>query len=143
MDIRTTLIHATLPLALVALGAVASGELRAQAAASPPTATPLPAPAAPAAKREVTDATCGEYLDLVEEVAAESKNTAADAPHDAQDDLVSVMLWLHGYLSGKLGIDGEKRPLTREWLSENVGVLAKACAVDESRRVVDVVDGLQ
>jgi hypothetical protein len=107
------------------------------AASEEPTSKAAPAP------REVTDATCGEYLDLVEQVTVESKDTSPSASHDAQDDLVSVMLWLHGYLSGREGIDGTLRPLTQEWLAQSVGVLAKACAVDESRRVVDVVAELE
>jgi hypothetical protein len=125
-----------LSLSACLLAAAAAG----QAAASD--GTPAAAPAAPAAAapaRELTDATCGDYLDLVEQVSAESKDTSATASSDAQDDLVSVMLWLHGYLSGREGIDGKLRPLTQDWLAQSVGVLANACAVDETRRVVDVV----
>jgi hypothetical protein len=111
---------------------------RPTAAAEPAAAASTAAPA-----RELTDATCAQYLDLVEQVKLESQAADATAPQDAQDDLVSVMLWLHGYLSGRNGIDNQARPLTRDWLASNVGVLARACAVDEKRRVIDVVAGIQ
>jgi hypothetical protein len=124
-------------LALSAAGC-SSGTTRASAAAEPAAAASAAAPA-----RELTDATCAEYLDLVEQVRLESQATEAGAAQDAQDDLVAVMMWLHGYLSGRNGIDNQARPLTRDWLASNVGVLARACAVDEERRVVDVVVGIQ
>lgn len=112
-------------------------------AAAPAAAAPTPPAVATAPVRELTDSTCAEYLDLVAQVKSESEATGPNAGHEAQDDLVSVMLWLHGYLSGRNGIDGQARPLSREWLASNVGVLARACAVDETRRVVDVVAAFQ
>jgi hypothetical protein len=127
-------------LALSAAGC-SSGTTRPSAAAEPAAAASTAAPA-----RELTDTTCAEYLDLVEQVKLESQASGAakaqDA-QDAQDALVETMLWLHGYLSGRNGIDNQARPLTRDWLASSVGVLARACAVDENRRVVDVVAGIQ
>jgi hypothetical protein len=112
-------------------------------ASRPPAATTSPVVTTAAPVRELTDSTCADYLDLVAQVKREQEEPGLPLHHDAQDDLVSVMLWLHGYLSGRNGIDGQARPLTREWLASNVGVLAEACAVDEGRRVVDVVSGIR
>jgi hypothetical protein len=125
---------------LCALSAVgcAGTTTRSSTAADPAPATEGAAPA-----RELTDATCAEYLDLVERVKLQSEAKGAAKSQDALDDLVDVQLWLHGYLSGRKGIDNQARPLTRDWLASSVGVLARACAVDESRRVVDVVAGIE
>lgn len=140
MNNRKNVIFEVSLLCLLAVSAAGCSSVTARpsAAAEPAASTSATAPA-----RELTDATCAEYLDLVEQVKLESQATDAAAAHDAQDDLVSVMLWLHGYLSGRNGIDNQARPLTREWLANGVGVLARACAVDEKRRVADVVAGIK
>jgi hypothetical protein len=140
MNKRMNVVLKAIPVCLLLLVAAgcSSGATRPTAAAEPAASAGAAAPA-----RELTDATCAQYLDLVEQVKLESEAADVTAPQDAQDDLVSVMLWLHGYLSGRNGIDNQARPLTRDWLASNVGVLARACAVDEKRRVVDVVAGIQ
>ncbi len=90
--------------------------------------------------RELTDSTCGEYLDLLERVKQEQKQPVEK--QQSQDDLVGVMLWLHGYISGRIGIDNTARPLNKEWISSHVIKLADVCAKDESKRVVDIAAGV-
>jgi hypothetical protein len=85
---------------------------------------------------ELTDSTCAEYLDLLERVKQEQNAPLEN--QKSQDDLVSVMLWLHGYISGRNGVDNISRPLNKEWISANVIKLADVCAVDESKRIIDI-----
>lgn len=104
---------------------------------------PEPSSASPqntAMARELTDSTCGEYLDLLERVKQEQKQPIE--MQKSQDDLVGVMLWLHGYISGRIGIDNTARPLNKEWISTHVIKLADVCAKDESKRIIDIAAGV-
>lgn len=78
MDIVMKSILKALPAALFALSVAGcgTGATRPSAVAEPP-----PAASAAAPSRELTDATCAEYLDLVAQVAEESKATEAAATH--------------------------------------------------------------
>jgi hypothetical protein len=53
---------------------------------------------------------------------------------------VSTVLWVHGYTSGKSG--NPSGLLTRAWMIEAVGTVAKACRAhskDGTMRVADAV----
>jgi hypothetical protein len=53
------------------------------------------------------------------------------------------VLWVHGYLSGRDGINRDRRPLSKEGVELTVKQIADVCKPDESRLFLDVVDGIK
>lgn len=93
---------------------------------------------------DLLGATCGDYLAaarLAQPGDKPSKKRRAEA-EDAQDALVDAMLWMHGYLTGRAPAGTPEVPLTRSWMAEHVGKLAKACTdsgSENTTRLADVV----
>ena len=87
---------------------------------------------------------CATLLDAVEIATVDKKATDPQraAAAEAQDAIVDVLLWTNGYLNGRDGGEAMTRPLTRKWVTDNVGTLAKRCAVDEKRYVTEVIRSL-
>ena len=65
------------------------------------------------------------------------------ALEDAQDTVLDFVLWVHGYLSGRDGINRDRRPLSKEGVELTVKQIADVCKPDESRLFLDVVDGIK
>ncbi len=53
------------------------------------------------------------------------------------------MLWVHGYLSGRDGINREKRPLSKEGIDITVKQIDEVCKPDESKRFLEVVKNMK
>ena len=78
---------------------------------------------------DLLDATCGQYMAAVRS-ADPGPNPSSERQSEAEeakDALVDSMLWLHGYRSGIAGAAAEPQPLTREWMVDNIGRLARNC----------------
>ena len=67
----------------------------------------------------VQTATCGDLYELLQDAAAgEGKDPVI--MEKAQNVLLYFVIWAHGYLSGRDGIDEEKRPLSSEGIELTV-----------------------
>ena len=102
-----------------------------------------PPAAAPEQEQFAIDtATCGDVFDLYEDaVPAEGKDAAELA--QAQDMVLLFVVWVHGYLSGRDGIDRDKRPLSKEGIETTVKDISVVCKPDESKLFLDVVDQIK
>jgi hypothetical protein len=111
---------------------------------------PVPAPEATAAAAAPEDddsftiqtATCSDVFDLYED-ASPGEGKDPDDLEKAQDAVLLFVVWVHGYLSGRDGINEEKRPLSKEGIETTVKDIAEACKPDESKRFLDVVHAIK
>ncbi len=120
----------------VALAATA----QAPSAPSAPAAAP-PAPAETTGD-EVSSLTCRDLFDLYA-AAAPGEGKDPRALEKAQDDVLSFVLWVHGYLSGRDGIDFVKRPLNKAGIEKLVVEMGEACRTTPDRLFLEAVKGIR
>ena len=90
----------------------------------------------------IQTATCADVFDLYEDATpGEGKDPAA--LEKAQDMVLYFVIWVHGYLSGRDGIDHEKLPLSKDGVEIAVAKIAEVCKPDESKLFLDVVDAIK
>jgi len=90
----------------------------------------------------IDTATCKDVFDLYEDaVPAEGKDVAE--LEQAQDMILLFVVWVHGYLSGRDGIDRDKRPLSKEGIETTVKDISVVCKPDESKLFLDAVDQIK
>lgn len=94
--------------------------------------------AEPARGDEMERARCGSIIDLF--VSADpGVNQDEQALAAAQDSTYVFLMWAHGYLSGRDGIDFARRPLNQEGITALVGEIYAVCRNDEARLFLDAV----
>jgi len=86
--------------------------------------------------------TCQDMFDLFEE-AAPGDDQDPEELQNAQDDALYFVVWVHGYLSGRNGLDLEQRPLNKAGIERIVGDLAAVCEDNLDALVVDQVDSIE
>ncbi|HRO34609.1 hypothetical protein [Thauera sp.] len=94
--------------------------------------------AEPAQGDEMERARCGSIIDLF--VSADpAVNQDEQALAAAQDRTYVFLMWAHGYLSGRDGIDFVRRPLNQDGITALVGEIYAVCKNDEARLFLDAV----
>ena len=99
-------------------------------------------PAEQAEPFSIDTATCADVFDLYED-ASPGEGKDEKELESAQDTVLYFVLWVHGYLSGRDGIDRDKRPLSKEGVETTVKDIANACKPDESKLFLDVVGDIK
>ncbi|MHB1373383.1 MAG: hypothetical protein ACYC5W_17730 [Thauera sp.] len=94
--------------------------------------------AEPARGDEMERARCGSIIDLFMS-ADPGVNQDEQALAAAQDRTYVFLMWAHGYLSGRDGIDFARRPLNQEGITALVGEIYAVCRNDEARLFLDAV----
>lgn len=105
--------------------------------------TPILAGAAQTPKgNEMESAKCGDILDLF---AAANPKDAKDkmALRAAQDKTYAFVMWVHGYLNGRDGIDFANRPLNQAGITQAVREIYQVCSGDEKRTFLDAVKDIR
>jgi cytochrome c5 len=87
---------------------------------------------------EILSFTCGDLMDLFS-AAAPKKGKDPRRLARAQDDVLNFVMWVHGYVSGRDGIDFAKRPLNEQGIKQTVDQMASACQGDPKRLFLDAV----
>jgi len=87
-------------------------------------------------------ATCQDIYDLFEDASPGDDKDAVQLAK-AQDDVLYLVVWVHGYLSGRNGIDLEKRPLGDSGIKAIVAEMDNACEPDATKRFIDVVTAIK
>lgn len=91
---------------------------------------------------EMARARCGSIIDLF--VSADPEvNTDQQSLAAAQDRTYVFLMWTHGYLSGRDGIDFARRPLNQHGINTLVGEIYAVCKDNEARLFLDAVTGVQ
>jgi len=90
----------------------------------------------------IENATCQDLFDLYQDaVPAEGKDP--ELLEEAQDEVLLFVIWVHGYLSGRDGLDSERRPLSQEGIKITIQDIAEVCEPDTSARFMDVVEDIK
>jgi cytochrome c5 len=139
-----TIFALTSAIALVA-GCKAEKAPEAAEAEAPAAAAAANADAPSAAKGDdLLGTTCGHYLGMM--VMANPGKDANDEQkaraEDAQDELFNVMMWAHGYATGKGGSVASAEPLTKDWMVDKIGKLAAVCKADSSEGEMRLADAV-
>lgn len=90
----------------------------------------------------ILTATCDDIYDLFEEAAPGDGKDPKEL-EEAQDDVLSFVTWVHGYLSGRYGIDKEKRPMGRQGVVTTIEDMARVCDPDGSKLFLEAVKDLK
>ena len=117
---------------LAALALAASVPLRAQT------------PEQSSSDKDVAVTTCaGYYLALTSANPGPDPSPARQAQAKAaQDELFKVMLWVHGYTTGRAGPDAQPQPLTSEWMRTHAEKLRVICA-DDTRATLHLAEAVK
>lgn len=127
---------------LFAFGSALAAEPPESAMDEPAASVDAPEAAAQGGELDIQTATCGDLFDLYEDaVPGEGKDPAE--LERAQDTILLFVVWVHGYLSGRDGINPVRRPLSKEGIEITVADIAEVCEPDESKRFLDVVDEIK
>ncbi len=86
--------------------------------------------------------TCGDVFDLFEDATPGDKKDP-DEVMAAQDDVLDLIIWIHGYLSGRNGIDNSKYTLNKAGINRAVDDIAAVCKSNEKKRLLDVVPNIK
>lgn len=90
----------------------------------------------------ILTATCDDIYDLFEDAQPGDDKDPKDV-EEAQDDILYFVTWVHGYLSGRYGIDPVKRPMGQAGIVSTIEGMARVCDPDGSQLFLEAVNGLQ
>ena len=90
----------------------------------------------------ILTATCDDIYDLFDE-ATPGEGKDPKEVEEAQDDVLYFVTWVHGYLSGRDGIDQEKRPMNKQGIVTTIEDMARVCDPDGTRLFLDAVTDLK
>ena len=124
------LLPGALALAAALPASAQSGAASAEAQASP--------------DKDVAVTTCaGYYLALTSANPGPNPSAKRRAQAKAaQDELFKVMLWVHGYTTGRAGPDARPQPLDSEWMRVHAERLRAICA-DDTRATMHIADAVK
>ena len=86
--------------------------------------------------------TCNDVYDLFEDADPEGKDDLEEVV-DAQDDVLDLLTWVNGYLSGRDGIDNNKFTLTKEGVEKTLTSIVNVCKSKETKRFLDVIPNIK
>jgi hypothetical protein len=94
--------------------------------------------------KDVAVTTCaGYYLALTSANPGPNPSAQRRAQAKAaQDELFKVMLWVHGYTTGRAGPDARAQPLTSEWMRTHAERLRVICA-DDTRATMHMAEAVK
>ena len=90
----------------------------------------------------ILTATCDDIYELFEEATPGEGKDPTDV-EEAQDDVLYFVTWVHGYLSGRDGIDQEKRPMNKQGIVTTIEDMARVCDPDGSKLFLEAVKDLK
>ncbi|HPU15485.1 MAG TPA: hypothetical protein PK808_05330 [Polymorphobacter sp.] len=130
----SSIFRAGLVAPLIMLSVSALAQTAAQVADAPTLPGVGTAPAAPTAppmtpNTDLLGTSCGEFVSMLA-VANPGNNPTSDRQSQAtraQRDVFMLVVWTHGYVTGKSGADLSKVALTKDWITKNTAALAKVC----------------
>ncbi len=94
----------------------------------------------------LVDMTCADIFQLFEDASPADEGQPAKDPEDlanAQDDTLFLATWVHGYLTGRDGIGVSAPKMNKAGIEKVIGDIAAVCKPDESKRFLDVVNGIK
>lgn len=101
-----------------------------------------PAWAQPAQDDELTNATCADYIGALKRANPGKSPTEAQAraAQSAQDALVDIAVWIHGYQSGRAGANAQLLPFDDAFIESQVVRLARQCEAKSPDGKMPIID---
>ena len=90
----------------------------------------------------LTTMTCNDIFNLFDDAAPGEGKEPAEVV-DAQDDVLSLVVWVHGYLSGRDGLEGKGPALNKKGIEETIANVGKVCEPNPDKRFLDVVSSIK
>ncbi len=93
---------------------------------------------------DLTDATCADYIGALKRANPGKTPTEAEAraARTAQDALVDIAVWAHGYQSGRAGPNAQLLPFDNAFIESHVVRLARQCEAkspDGKMPIADII----
>jgi hypothetical protein len=100
--------------------------------------------AQPGRDDDLTNATCADYIGALKRADPGKTPTEAEAraAQTAQDALVDIAVWAHGYQSGRAGPSAQLRPFDNAFIESHVVRLARQCETkspDGKMPIADII----
>lgn len=94
---------------------------------------------------DMTNATCGDYMAALKRANPGKSPSEADAKaaKTAQDALVDIAVWAHGYQSGRAGPNAQLLPFDNAFIEAHVVRLARQCAAKSPDGKMPIIDILR
>jgi hypothetical protein len=94
---------------------------------------------------DMANATCGDYLSALKRANPGKSPTEAEvkAAKSAQDALVDIAVWAHGYQSGRTGPNAQLLPFDNSYIEAHVVRLARQCTAKSPDGKMPIVDILR
>lgn len=90
----------------------------------------------------IATTTCADIYGLFE-AASPEEGKDPEGLKKAQDEVLYFVIWVHGYLSGRDGIDQDKRPMNKAGIVGTIGEMAEVCEPDPSRLFMEAVRDIE
>ena len=86
----------------------------------------------------LTEMTCTDVFDLFDDATPGDKKDAEEVMA-AQDDVLDLITWVHGYLSGRDGLKKTKYTMNKAGINLAIADIVTVCKPDEEELFLDVV----
>jgi len=86
----------------------------------------------------LVDMTCSDVFDLFDDATPNDEKDPEEVMA-AQDDILDLLTWVHGYLSGRDGLKNTKYKMNKAGITKAIGDIAKVCKANEEKLFLDVV----
>lgn len=93
---------------------------------------------------DLTGATCADYIGALKRADPGKSPTEVQsrAAQSAQDALVDIAVWIHGYQSGRAGPNAQLLPFDNAFIESQIVRLARQCAAkspDGKMPIADII----
>ncbi len=82
--------------------------------------------------------TCTDVFDLFDD-ATPGDNKDNEEVMAAQDDVLDLLTWVHGYLSGRDGLENSKYTMNKIGINQAVVDITSVCKANEEKLFLNVV----
>jgi len=86
----------------------------------------------------LTTMTCSDVFDLFDDATPGDKQDDEEVMA-AQDDVLDLLTWVHGYLSGRDGLKNSKYTMNKVGINQAVVDITSVCKANEEKLFLDVV----
>jgi len=86
---------------------------------------------------------CGDIFYLFDDADPDNKEAKPEDITAAQDDVLMLFTWVHGYISGRDGIDTRKHLMNKAGIEKTLTDIVTVCKDNEDKTFLDVIPNLK
>lgn len=87
--------------------------------------------------------TCNDVFFLFDDADPDNKDAKPEDIIAAQDDVLMLFTWVHGYLSGRDGIQKRVNQMNKAGIEKTLADIVSVCANNEAKTFLDVVKNIK